>query len=554
MNDMNTRRINLVFFPVLLALNGCTMVSDKDVEKRYNLLTEEADVDGDGLDSIGHGGTDCDDNDPDITLGETWYADTDGDGYGDADAGVVACDAPDEHIADSTDCDDTAPTINPDGTEVCGDGLDNDCDGAVDDATAVDASTWYADTDGGGYGDVDAGVVACDAPDEHIADSTDCDDTAPTINPDGLELIGDDRDSDCDGDTDNMLFVEKAAVGVTDGPVITLTGSAEGQRLQLAWAGNVCEDEVTCVFVEERVGDELSDGEGEFFTFPDQVAPDYLEKPGFDFVASGLHWAWVRASRFNVHAPHFFDVTGYSTTFGISNNLRFYSSSEAEVSWDTLALSLDDGNVVATACSNTESFGISPRFHYVSVDQAELSHGILVYDYYSTHIPADVCRYDPIDNRIHIYRDDYYGLYTYDSSTSTFGLYSSQSDYFVTDYQSKSHYGHDHWVRANDDPEFSLGLTSVSLNEWFSFDYTVVKADFSNTQDDRVVICTVGASGETLLTIRDPGVLAAVAEIDLSEWVDDADDCAVGINEAGQAWVVFRDGDDLIETVIDLAE
>jgi hypothetical protein len=94
----------------------------------------------------------------------------------------------------------------------------------------------------------------------------------------------------------------------------------------------------------------------------------------------------------------------------------------------------------------------------------------------------------------------------------------------------------------------------VSGHEWFSLDYTVVKADFSNTQDDRVVICTVGASGETLLTIRDPGVLAAVAEIDLSEWVDDADDCAVGINEAGQAWVVFRDGDDLIETVIDLAE
>jgi len=60
-----------------------------------------------------------------------YYKDLDGDGFGDADVSVEACSAPDGHVANSTDCNDSNAGVHPDATEVC-DGVDNDCDGTVD--------------------------------------------------------------------------------------------------------------------------------------------------------------------------------------------------------------------------------------------------------------------------------------------------------------------------------------------------------------------------------------------------------------------------------------
>lgn len=60
-----------------------------------------------------------------------WYPDVDGDGYGDEDAGVEACDRPQaNYTLQAGDCDDGDSEVRPGGTEVCGDGLDNDCDGS----------------------------------------------------------------------------------------------------------------------------------------------------------------------------------------------------------------------------------------------------------------------------------------------------------------------------------------------------------------------------------------------------------------------------------------
>ncbi len=77
----------------------------------------------------------------------TYYPDCDGDLFGDASAtGVPGCDpivlapcmghAP---VLDATDCDDAAATRHPGLTDVC-DGVDNDCNAVVDDATSADAS------------------------------------------------------------------------------------------------------------------------------------------------------------------------------------------------------------------------------------------------------------------------------------------------------------------------------------------------------------------------------------------------------------------------------
>lgn len=66
----------------------------------------------------------------------TYYADNDNDGYGDntnlTQAGNTA---PNGYVLDNTDCDDTDPNINPGAQDVY-DGIDNDCDGDVDECTA----------------------------------------------------------------------------------------------------------------------------------------------------------------------------------------------------------------------------------------------------------------------------------------------------------------------------------------------------------------------------------------------------------------------------------
>jgi hypothetical protein len=82
----------------------------------------------DGLDN------DCDglsdDDDPSATGKSTEYLDSDGDGFG---AQIVtACDLPWNTVTNMDDCDDSDSSIHPLATEVCSDGIDNDCDGVDD--------------------------------------------------------------------------------------------------------------------------------------------------------------------------------------------------------------------------------------------------------------------------------------------------------------------------------------------------------------------------------------------------------------------------------------
>ena len=146
------------------------------------------------------------DNEDDAALGMTaWYLDADGDGFGDASfAGFFDCDASADYpVADATDCDDSDANINTSATEYC-DGHDDDCDGEVDEDDAADAETWYADTDGDGYGDALEDTKACEQPSGYVEDATDCDDENSGANP-GLDEVcdDDDVDEDCDGLSDD---------------------------------------------------------------------------------------------------------------------------------------------------------------------------------------------------------------------------------------------------------------------------------------------------------------------------------------------------------------
>ncbi|MFH1468880.1 MAG: putative metal-binding motif-containing protein, partial [Pseudomonadota bacterium] len=146
--------------------------------------------------------TDCDGivDEDDASDASTWYADADGDGFGDPAASTSACLAPEGFVAEATDCDDTSGDISPDAQERC-DGLDDDCDGVVDEDDATDAPTWCQDGDGDGFGDGTTGVTACEAPEGYLLDASDCDDTSAAIFP-GADERCDGEDNDCDGTAD----------------------------------------------------------------------------------------------------------------------------------------------------------------------------------------------------------------------------------------------------------------------------------------------------------------------------------------------------------------
>jgi len=229
--------------------NDCDGLVDGDDPDETEPSTWYADLDGDGFGDPGDviqdclrpngyvsNGDDCDDgsdlvrpgalelcdgvdNDCDGVDDEAavdasiWFYDEDGDTWGDLTRSTLACSQPSDHVPLSGDCDDDDAAVRPGAQEVCGDGLDNDCNGLVDgEDPGADPLTWYPDGDGDGAGDATAsGVAGCDAPAADplafsilwAPNNLDCDDTNPTIGPHADEVCDLGIDNDCDGLVDS---------------------------------------------------------------------------------------------------------------------------------------------------------------------------------------------------------------------------------------------------------------------------------------------------------------------------------------------------------------
>jgi hypothetical protein len=127
-------------------------------------------------------------------VGTTYYADADSDGYGNLSISTVAVSQPSGYVTTAGDCDDTRANVNSAAAEIC-DGLDNDCDGQVDEDVTL---TLYADNDGDGIGSGEITIQSCTIPSGFVTLSGDCNDNDASVYPGAPEMC-DGSDHNCDG-------------------------------------------------------------------------------------------------------------------------------------------------------------------------------------------------------------------------------------------------------------------------------------------------------------------------------------------------------------------
>jgi hypothetical protein len=225
---------------------------------------------------------DCDGTADDApVIGPITYEDGDGDGFGDVASALVECVPTPGRTFLGGDCDDGTPAARPFGGEDC-DGIDNDCDGLVDDADPdTSGLVWYDDVDGDGVGGLVPVGFGCSTLPSWTDVTGDCDDLDFFNAPGRIEEC-DNQDNDCDGLVDD---------GDTD--VLTplvyadLDGDGVGQKLlgAICFPGaNTATSDGDCDDGDDQIGpfapescdgvDSNCDGKSDFETFAGFGGPD----------------------------------------------------------------------------------------------------------------------------------------------------------------------------------------------------------------------------------------------------------------------------------------
>ena len=222
--------------------NNCDNVTDEGTA--VDALVWYEDVDGDNFAGSSNSqtscaqppgfylqSTDCNDGDPSIFPGAgevcdgldnncnttvdegvttTYYLDSDSDNYGDSSQSQEACNAPSGYVTDNQDCDDSQNGVNPGATEVCDNGIDNDCDNVSDDddpSLAINSTTtFYYDSDNDSYGG-NVSIQRCVQPSNYVLNNSDCNDNNGSTYPGATEYC-DGADNNCDNVVDESSSID----------------------------------------------------------------------------------------------------------------------------------------------------------------------------------------------------------------------------------------------------------------------------------------------------------------------------------------------------------
>ncbi|MCB0853795.1 MAG: T9SS type A sorting domain-containing protein, partial [Bacteroidetes bacterium] len=143
-----------------------------------------------------------------------YYQDIDGNGWGNPAVYVTGAQA--GYVGVAGDCVDNDSTVNPGAVEICGNAIDENCDGIAEMPT-----TWYEDYDNDGYGNSAITLSFCGQPAGYVADSTDCNDSLATANPNANEIPGDGIDNNCNGQVDEAGTINSIRlINSTDDTII----------------------------------------------------------------------------------------------------------------------------------------------------------------------------------------------------------------------------------------------------------------------------------------------------------------------------------------------
>lgn len=230
---------------------------------------------------------DCD-GQTDEGLLNTYHPDEDGDGYGDSHESTVACTAPADYILDGRDCNDGDGNIHPGIPEQCN-GIDDNCDGEIDEG--MSAVTYYADLDTDGFGDPERATTACTAPTGYVENSRDCDDTCDDVNPDAEEVCNG-IDDNCDGQIDEGCPWNKAFYDIEDSVANSVIPGNNGGYVMAGYA----EDKTLVIKIDEN-GNELWN----------RTYGDTYEQ-GVDSITPGNDGGYVIAGSIGNSDTHYWDA------------------------------------------------------------------------------------------------------------------------------------------------------------------------------------------------------------------------------------------------------